>query len=406
MAPYPAAESLAVPLAAGARVAPRDREPTGETILRLPFRVLFYPLRLLARGTEAALGVSDFVGVGPFGFPIGSGLLRPTITYSSNAGFAVPVVFSIPARDPRSSQLEVAGAWSTLDHRRLAARWAFDPPGSHFAYGLEGTYTYRPNLEFYGVGNGTSIDDRSIYLDENGRAQATLRYGQSLRQQVRASAGFSAAGSRRGYHDGPAAADLFTEAEAPYLESATELWHGTLEGDFARVDDDREPSLGVHLTAAATRYFPAGDDDIEYWEFRTVARAYVPVGAPRRVFALQAEHWHVNPDDGGESVPFYRLPRSTDLRRFAAFANGRFVDRHLVLGRAEYRWWLHPKVMAIGFAELGEVASDAGRLRIADVHESYGGGLRLTSNPYTSLRVEVATGAEGTEFAVRFGGVF
>ena len=406
VAPYPVADSVSVPLDAGPRVAEPDHEPTAEKILRFPFRLVFFPVRLLARGVEGAIDLVDVGEAGDFGFPIGPGLLRPTVNYGSTAGFSLPLLYSIPARGPRRWDLEVAGAWSTRDHRAFAARWQREPFDSPWRYGLEGSYIYRPNLEFYGVGNFSRLEDRSIYLDESGRALAAVRLGQTLRQQLRLQSGVSIAGSRRGYNGSPAAADRFTEQEVPFLEDATELAFVTLGGDFARVDNEREPSVGVHLSATGTRYFPLGEDEIKYWEFRTAGRLYVPVFAPRRVIAIQAEHLHVHPDAGSEPVPFYRLPASVDLLRFAAYPNGRFVDRHLVLARAEYRWWIGPYTMAIGFAEIGEVASRYERLRIADVHESYGGGLRFASNPYTSVRLEIATGAEGTEFNVRFGGVF
>src|SRR5262245_31031237 len=44
---------------AGPRVAPPDRERTWETAVRTPFRIVFLPVRLVARGLEAA---ASFVG--------------------------------------------------------------------------------------------------------------------------------------------------------------------------------------------------------------------------------------------------------------------------------------------------------------------------------------------------------
>ena len=40
----------------GPRVAEPDRDPTWETALRTPFRVVFFPMRLLARGMELGFG--------------------------------------------------------------------------------------------------------------------------------------------------------------------------------------------------------------------------------------------------------------------------------------------------------------------------------------------------------------
>src|SRR6185436_2957805 len=55
----PAAMFDTVYTANGPRVAPRDHERTWETVLRTPFRVVFYPVRLVGMGLEAA---ASYVG--------------------------------------------------------------------------------------------------------------------------------------------------------------------------------------------------------------------------------------------------------------------------------------------------------------------------------------------------------
>ncbi|MEO6461746.1 MAG: hypothetical protein ABIP29_01590, partial [Candidatus Eisenbacteria bacterium] len=57
VAPLPPGALDGEPTDPGPRVADKDVEPVGESILRTPFRVAFLPLRLLGRGLEAVAGV-------------------------------------------------------------------------------------------------------------------------------------------------------------------------------------------------------------------------------------------------------------------------------------------------------------------------------------------------------------
>jgi len=90
----------------------------------------------------------------------------------------------------------------------------------------------------------------------------------------------------------------------------------------------------------------------------------------------------------------------------AGFTPNRFADRHLVIGHAEYRWILTGRLWALALAEIGEVASSASRLRIADVHESYGGGLRFAFREGAVARLQIAQGSEGLRAAVTLNGDF
>ena len=76
VAPLPPGALDGAPTDPGPRVAESEDEPVGEALLRLPFRILFFPLRLIARGLEEAAGA-----IGPTVAPqndFGLGGPRPT----------------------------------------------------------------------------------------------------------------------------------------------------------------------------------------------------------------------------------------------------------------------------------------------------------------------------------------
>jgi len=165
-------------------------------------------------------------------------------------------------------------------------------------------------------------------------------------------------------------------------------------GDFAVVDDMINPTAGFHLRAEAQWFEGLGSSNFDYPRTHLEARAYLPVLSSKRVLAFRAVHQGIEPDDG-EVVPFYLLPDVTGDVHLAGYSAHRFIDNHLALARAEYRWLVwEDKLWAVAIAEIAEVASSADRLRIADVHESYGGGLRLGFQG-TVMRATVAKGSDG-----------
>jgi hypothetical protein len=385
------------PSADGPRVALPDHERRWETALRLPFRVAFFPMRLVARGTEVAVGFygDHFMNPGPkraagglkvapqieAGGPteIGGG---PSITW---AGF--------PSGD---SKLVLSGSWSTTDRRRarLSERIGARRP---VGFRLLAGYDSRPNLRFYGIGNETSAADRSIFLLESTSGEASLLLGASPLRQLRLVGGYSALSPRRGYRGQPLLEDVFPPGTLPYDHQATQEFLYGATGDFASLDDERDPSVGVHGRGEFRRAAGVRDADPDFNQWLLEGRAYAPVFAKRRVIALRGVYAGVDPVGGTTTMPFDRLVQSDGDLRFAGYPSHRFQDRQLLLGRIEYRWEVWGRVRALALYELGEVAPQASAFTARAARWSYGGGLRYGLTNEAAIRLEVAESVEGLE---------
>jgi hypothetical protein len=405
--PYPA--TVDSPTTAGPRVARLDHERPAELILRLPFRAAFLPLRGLAMGLEALVGFAgDRYAPNPSRFGIvkkGFGI-RPLFDYSGDTGAAIGVSATSPPFLGKDSRITTQGSWSWNDERRYLFRYTLGKLREPIRFRGEFLYRYRPNRKFYGVGNSSSKDDLSFYLEEVGGVTGTLRVGVDIRRQVRLLGGYSSISSRRGYHGSPATADVFTPAEVPFLGQDSRVISFGLGADAAALDDLDNPSRGVHGAFEVQRIKSVDKTDVHYTYWHTEARAYLPVFARRRVLAFRALHRFELPDHGSAPIPFYRLIGAQNETRFAAYGGARFRDRHLALGRVEYRWELLDPVWVVALAEVGEVAPTARALRFADVHESYGGGLRFAQSDHSSIRFEVAKGSEGVTAGFELAGSF
>ncbi|HEX7880187.1 MAG TPA: hypothetical protein VF720_12305, partial [Candidatus Eisenbacteria bacterium] len=161
----------------GPRVAARDHERGWETALRAPFRLVFLPFRLLARGLE--FGVSKF----------GGGFVEPKApkpTYGPRFGvrFEIndvatglqdvgvgPAVAWAPQPDLKIRASAVA---SIRDRRHVLLRSVYrdHQPTSLF---LDGDYDFRPDRSFFGIGNDTEKEDRAFYRLEDTRLDGSIR---------------------------------------------------------------------------------------------------------------------------------------------------------------------------------------------------------------------------------------
>lgn len=401
VAPYPTASSDSEIVAEGPRVAEPDRTPIGETVLRFPFRVAFYPLRVLARGGEAAAGI-----IGSRYDPRRLYKALPIFSVSKTAGPAIGIRLKPPKVIREDWYGTFRATWSFNDHRRASIEQRFGEPTVFLGFGLDGSYSYRPNLRFYGIGNSSDRDRRAIFLEEEGRAGGFMRIGTEPLRQVRILAGYSKIGIGRGYNGSPVVEDEFSASDSiPFFRRGSSVVEYGVAGDLALLDDLHDPSVGLHGRGDLRRVHGVSTSELEYIRWHLEGRAYMPVFASRRVIALRGVYQGVDPRDNNEPIPYYRLPQSARETRFTAYKTGRFRDRQLLLAHAEYRWVVWESLWAVALAQWGAVAPNEDGFRLDDGHESYGLGLRYASKKGT-YRLEVADGAEGIAAHFDFRGDF
>jgi len=392
----------------GPRVARRDQERGWETALRTPFRVVFLPLRLLGKGLEAGAAY------------VGPRYLEPKPNRPPKQGLALalyvapgnPTDFGVGPSitwigfPTANSKLQLAGSWSMSDRRRV--RFS-ETIGDRRPVGvrLGVKYDYKPDRPYYGIGNDTQVTDLGYHRLETTEAEAALLLGASPLRQIRLAGGYSGMSPSSGYNATPLLEKAFAGTDVPFQHQTTqELWYG-VSADVAALDDDRDPSRGVHGRVDLRRATGMETSAPDYTQWWVEGRAYVPVFASRRVIALRGVYTGVEPSGGSAAaLPFYRLAQSENAASFAGYDSDRFRDRQLLLARAEYRWTILHGVSAIALYELGEVAPRAASFRLRDAHRSYGGGLRLGMSDDSALRFELAKSVEGLHAVLTVGSDF
>jgi hypothetical protein len=380
------------PSAPGPRVAEPDGEKTWETVLRAPFRVAFFPLRVLARGTEVGISYgAKFVQ--PRRALYWQGIrIGPTFGSNGSAGPSAGVV--LRGRSGFSARSTLKATWSVKDTRRVHLTAHVTERAFPMGVSVEGLHEYRPNRRFFGIGNDSRREDRSIYLRRENTAAVSFFVGKDSLNRARALFALSDIHIDGGYNGSGAhlAKDIFTPEEVPFLTEGSTVVSFGLGGDLAKVDRRQNPSRGIHFRGDGRRVESVDATDLHYYRWQAEGRSYLPVFAERRVIALRLLYEGVDPRSGSSEIPFYRLPEAVQEARFAGYSNHRFSDRQLLLGHAEYRWVIWRNLWATAFVEAGEVAPFANAFTWSARHSSHGGGLTMWLTESTHARLDIAKG--------------
>ena len=377
------------PEAQGPRVRSRDSERTWETIIRAPFRVAFFPLRLVARGIEDLGPLAEKI------FPPGD-LFR--VTRPKRGVRISPALFGATVTASQfagpGSKAKLSATYGLSDARKVKLRTYVGEGVSTIGFGLDGIYDRRPNRSFYGIGNSSS-SEKTHYMRRASLATLYAFAGKNHLRRLRVSAGMSDMDAGPGYNGSPRSVDVYSPADVPYLTGHSRMWWYGTSAEFGALDDSVAPSLGFHFKPDVRRYTNTDGTGLEYDLWRIEARGYVPVFAKRRVLAAKLVYEGLDPRNGSGPIPFYRLPETVDSDIFPGYNSGRFRDRRLALGQLEYRWEIEEPISAFLVGSLGEVAPSTGALSLRAAHPALGGGLRAKLGDYQAARVEVARGHEG-----------
>jgi hypothetical protein len=392
----------------GPRVALPDHERRWETVLRAPFRVVFFPVRLVAKGVEAGVGRLGprFLEPKPKRAPKQGLSVGPSIAMGTGTDIRLGPAFTYIGIPSANTQLRATATLSLLDHRHIKFRESLLSPRP-VSIRVAADYDFKPTKRFYGIGNDALKTNLGYFLLESTIAEAALSFGRSPLRQIRVVGGYSNMSPRRGYNRSPLLEEIFPPSSIPfYHRGSEELLYG-VTADLASLDDPLDPSFGAHGRGEFRRATGMRSSDPDYSQWWIEGRTYVPVFAKRRVLALRGIYTGVEPRGGATTtLPFYRLPQSEGQTHFAGYNAGRFRDRQLILARVEYRWPIVRRLNAIALFEMGEVAPNASSFRLRSTHNSYGGGLRLGLSSESAFRAEMAQSVEGLHMVLELGSTF
>ena len=170
-------------------------------------------------------------------------------------------------------------------------------------------------------------------------------------------------------------------------------------------DRPLSPHTGTFFAVEAERFFESTDTDGDYAQLTIEAQQYLSFWSKYHTLALRHRTVLTDPDDRAR-VPFYQLPYLGGDHTLRGFDTFQFRDLHALLYNVEYRWQIWLMADLLFFADAGKTFDDAATWGLTDLDTSVGGGLRITTNRSTLVRLEVARSPEDVRFIISFNSSF
>ena len=265
-------------------------------------------------------------------------------------------------------------------------------------------WTDATQVPFYGLGSGTSRDDRVNYglttLDFGG--SATFKPARWFR--IGAGIGAQRIEDGEGAGSRPSIETIHTSATAPGLLSDARYIHARA---FTAIDwrESAGYTRSGGLYSLAVNDYRDRDDRLGFQRLDAEIRQYVPLLKEHWVLAFRGLLQTTTSDDG-QVVPYHLLPSLGGARTHRGYTDFRFQDRHLLLVSGEYRW-VPSRVLDMAiFVDAGKVAAERRDLDFDHLKTAYGIGARIHGPTVTPLRIDVARGSEGIRLHITGGLTF
>lgn len=310
----------------------------------------------------------------------------------------------------QSWSFTASGAISVRMSRQIDVRLSFPPvkpmpTKAIMSVGFQ--HRFLPGEDFWGVGNDTAANHRSVYLIQHNAVDTNA--------SVNVTDWFSVGGALEYFTpelaDGtdrtfPPVDFFFSDATAPGLDNQPDYLRSGARATLDYTNRDDGTLIGGRYTLSFDNY---SDRDLKRYSFNRWdldLQQYVPIVTSARSVVLRA-HVASTTAAEGDQVPFYLMPALGGSHSIRSLRVYRLRDLHSLLLQGEYRWDINPFLTGVLFYDTAKVANRRTDLDFHGLRDSYGFGLRLGFMNNLAMRAEIVLGGdEGRVIALRFGDVF
>lgn len=336
----------------------------------------------------------------------GDGLRLKTGGLPTGSGFAAGPEYFRPGLFGKAVSFRASAVGSTALYYRLETQLSAPSlENGRMSGSLKAIRSDFTQLNYYGPGARSSLDDRTTYRLERTSFEGTFGFRPARRTQVGTGMGYVWFNVGPGTApDWPSSGQRFSPATTPGIREQSNFLVSRIFAQLDTRDDDLDPRRGMRVRSEFSLYsdrrrsaysFTRLDADVErYYSFLSGLRGIALHGRIQLANAL-----------AGQQVPFYLQPTlggADDLRGYPAF---RFYANNTVVLNAEYRWTLFHNLSAAVFTDMGKALLRISAWRDSPWRMSYGAGIRLNARPMF-LRVDVGFSSEGVQMWLKFENIF
>ena len=268
-------------------------------------------------------------------------------------------------------------------------------------------YEYSPQMDYYGQGPRSSLENRSSYSLSDYRLEARGGWEFFDFFRIGGSAGFIYADSGKGERSGvPSIEEVFDPSEVPGLFIDGDFLQTGIFSEIEYLDEPAGPRDGGRYRLEWRQYWDLTEaDDFNFRRVDVSLEQYLPYWNKSRVWAIRL--WGVYTfTDPDQQVPFYMQPTlggNDDLRgyqRYRLYADNSFI------ATIEHRWHSFAGMDVAAFFDAGKVAEHADLLYRTNLRMNVGLGFRFRVKNAVIMRIDQAYGKEGYRFMWTFSDIF
>jgi len=302
--------------------------------------------------------------------------------------------------------IDVRGSWTFSNYKRIEAEFVAPRMFNRRAQlSVIGGWREATQVGFYGIGNETSVDDRTNYLFKQpyGNALFTIFPTRKL-LMLRGGAEFSRWSQESGEGSFPSVETRYTPATLPGLGAEVTYLH--TQGGVG-IDWRTSPGYARRGGYYGVSFHDYNDNDDEFG-FQMVeyqAIQHVPILRETWVLSFRGRVQGATAKDGQET-PYFMLPALGGGSSLRGYNSWRFRDRNSLLLQAEWRIPVNRYLDLAFFYDAGKVAPRMADLDLNGLNDDFGIGTRFHGPFATPLRVELAKSHEGLSFIFSTGPSF
>lgn len=163
-------------------------------------------------------------------------------------------------------------------------------------------------------------------------------------------------------------------------------------------------SKGAYVELNASAYLKPFGSKYNFSQASIDLRKYYKVSA-KSVFAMQL---YTQLMDG--TIPFFALVQMGGHNLMRGYYYGKYMDKNMIAGQAEYRFPLFWRFGMVAFAGVGNIEKSVGDMlgMMNDIKYAFGTGLRFTVSKKEKLnaRFDIADGRDGVQYYLFFSEAF
>ncbi len=336
-----------------------------------------------------------------------SSVFAPSISYNRYLHLSITHRHYIFPSDKNMAL--VRASYSTVVARELFLRY-FDPElwGTKYRVNLEARHWVNGKASFYGIGQGTSENDRATFALNLTGEEATV----SIPLPNNFYIDFTHSYYRYKTTEGPVPTAPQLSDEYPQVYSVTEkarnMMTHRLQFFYDSTDHPTIPRNGSYASVSVTPGFKGFGSDYSYATYQAEAKHYINAKKTgRSVTALHALFQHMQ----GNEIPFYGMPVLGEGTGLRSVGDGRFVDRGKVVFNVEQRFTVSRLPVLNFFSEfeispfldMGQVFRNVSDIKSTNIQIGYGAGIRIVLRPQVVATADFAIGREGLNTIIRVG---